>query len=103
MTELSLKYVPYRLLTASPFGTAHGVRTHTDIMFLSLKMDEYIGYGEASMPPYYSENQESMSAFFDKLDAAKIVSCGSAQELHQLLDALSHKDTAAKVNATGKP
>ena len=96
MAELSIKHVPYKLLTASPFGTAHGVRTHTDIMFLSFKMGEYIGYGEASMPPYYAENQDSMSAFFAKLDASKIASCGTAKELHQLLAAISPHDTAAK-------
>lgn len=96
MCSMTLKYIPYQVRTKLPFGTAHGVRSHTDIMFFSMSSDGLTGFGEASMPPYYPENQATMRAFFDKLDPAAIKDCGDPESLHSYLSALSDADPAAK-------
>lgn len=55
-----LSVCPYRLLFKRPFGTAHGVRTGTDSVFVRLDQDGVFGYGEATMPPYVAENQRTV-------------------------------------------
>lgn len=55
-----LAVCPYRLLFKRPFGTAHGVRTGTDSVFVRLDQDGVFGYGEATMPPYVAENQRTV-------------------------------------------
>lgn len=52
---VEFSYCPYRLLFKHPFGTAHGVRTGTDAVFLRVAMDGVVGYGEATLPPYLEE------------------------------------------------
>ncbi|MFT3885578.1 MAG: enolase C-terminal domain-like protein [Flavobacteriales bacterium] len=52
---LRFSYCPYRLLFKHPFGTAHGVRTGTDSVFIRVEADGVTGYGEATLPPYLTE------------------------------------------------
>lgn len=92
----SFSYVPYSLRTNAPFGTAHGVRSHTEIMIVRLSYDGITGYGEASMPPYYPENQQSMADFFSKIDIGAIKACDSPNLLHAYLSSISERDTGAK-------
>ena len=47
-----LSYAPYRLQFKHPFGTAHGIRTGTDAVFVRLEEDGVVGFGEAALPPY---------------------------------------------------
>ncbi len=35
-----------------PFRIAHGERLGTDVVFLRLELDGFVGYGEATLPPY---------------------------------------------------
>lgn len=55
-----LAFCPYRLLFKHPFGTAHGIRTGTDSVFVRLEQGGTFGYGEATMPPYVAENQRTV-------------------------------------------
>lgn len=50
----------YRLRFKHPFGTAHGLRDGTDSVFVRLRRDGSVGYGEATLPPYLNETQESV-------------------------------------------
>jgi len=96
MASSFLRFSPYRLELSSPFGTAHGVRSHTDIMIVAIGHQSVVGYGEAAMPPYYSENQESMAAFFNRLSIQKIMELGSPEEVHDYLIGISTEDSAAR-------
>ncbi|MDZ4823507.1 MAG: dipeptide epimerase [Flavobacteriales bacterium] len=65
--QIHLDWVTHQLKFRFPFQIAHGVRTHTDVVFLRLRFDGLIGYGEAALPPYLPDNIESTIAFFEKV------------------------------------
>jgi L-alanine-DL-glutamate epimerase-like enolase superfamily enzyme len=46
-----------------PFHIAHGIRKHTDIVYLKLQHEAYTAWGEAALPPYLSETQRSVVDF----------------------------------------
>lgn len=83
MVRLSVR--PYRLLFKRPFGTAHGVRTGTDSVFLRLDQDGVFGYGEATMPPYVAENQRTV---LDRLAGWTGQELSLPSDLHKALDQL---------------
>lgn len=79
-----------------PFGTAHGTRTTTEGMIVGIFADGLIGYGEAFMPPYYDENQTSMTAFFERFDAEEALSFDSIEDAYFYIDNLAEGNSAAK-------
>ena len=50
-----------------PFSISNFSRSNTPIALVRLQYEGLIGYGEASMPPYLGETQESASHFFSKV------------------------------------
>lgn len=89
---------PYFLSFKRPFKIAHGVRTETPVVFLEIELDGHIGYGEASLPPYLIENQQTVATFFEKakpiLNAQKDLN--ELAELIKEIDAIEPGNTAAK-------
>jgi L-alanine-DL-glutamate epimerase-like enolase superfamily enzyme len=51
----------YRLRFKHPFGTAHGLRDGTDSVFVRIRRKGFVGYGEATLPPYLNETQDSVN------------------------------------------
>ena len=49
----------------TPFAIAHGTRTGTDIVLLTITHDGISATGEASLPPYLPETKESVRRFID--------------------------------------
>ncbi len=96
MSRSELRFEPYSLTTDEPFGTAHGQRSHTDIVLVELLSDELIGLGEASMPPYYEETQSDMIWFLSQVDAAQLLSYPSIDEAMVYLDSIAIGYTASK-------
>lgn len=90
MVRLSVR--PYRLLFKRPFGTAHGVRTGTDSVFVRLDQDGVFGYGEATMPPYVAENQRTV---LDRLAVWSGLELSLPGDLHKALEQLSSWVTEA--------
>ncbi len=64
--KLSLYSRPLLLELRHPFRLATGSRTHTNAALTEIRQGEHVGYGEAAMPPYYGENQETAMAFLAK-------------------------------------
>jgi L-alanine-DL-glutamate epimerase-like enolase superfamily enzyme len=58
---------PFSLELNYPFSISNFSRTNTPIALVRLQYEGLIGYGEASMPPYLGETQESASHFFAKV------------------------------------
>jgi len=50
--SLQLECRHYRLLFRRTFGIAHGVREHTDTVYVRASFHDQCGYGEAALPPY---------------------------------------------------
>ena len=64
---LVLRFKPYTLQLKYPFGIAGNTRTTTPIVLTEIEYDGVIGYGEASLPPYLGETQESVQLFLSQL------------------------------------
>ncbi len=96
MTHSQLIFEPYSLTTDEPFGTAHGQRSHTDIVLLRLEYDGVIGLGEASMPPYYDESQSDMKWFLSHVDVDELLSYQSIDEAMRYLYSIADGYTASK-------
>jgi L-alanine-DL-glutamate epimerase-like enolase superfamily enzyme len=62
---------PYRLEFVFPFRTAHGVRTHTDAVFVELECDGVRAFGEATLPPYLPYTQASTVEYLSAIDLSQ--------------------------------
>lgn len=97
---MKLTFTPHTLWFIHPFKIAHGVRTSTPIMIVKLESEGFIGYGEASMPPYLGEDHNTVSAFLHS-------STGLLETIHfpfeirdvmKMIDGLAPGNTAAKAS-----
>lgn len=70
-SPLQLRFRPFELQLRHVFTLAGSSRTTTPVVLTELECDGVVGYGEASLPPYLGETQESVAAFLSKLDLAQ--------------------------------
>ncbi len=75
---MKLSLFPYQLQFKFPFRIAHGVRTHTDVVYVKLEHQNFVGWGEATLPPYLAETQKSVSEFL--LEFSKNISSNSIED-----------------------
>lgn len=65
-----LKTQTFFLQFKTPFKIAAGVRSHTPVVFVKAQSGNYCGYGEAALPPYLKETQQSVIDFIQKISVA---------------------------------
>ena len=97
---MKLTFAPHTLYFKRPFKIAHGTRSSTPIVLTQLEHEGFIGYGEASMPPYLSESHETVLAFLNKA-AVVIKQFQNPFELESILnevDKIAPNNTAAKAS-----
>jgi L-alanine-DL-glutamate epimerase-like enolase superfamily enzyme len=92
---LTLRFKPYELRLNHAFTLAASSRTTTPVMLTEIEYDGEIGYGEASMPPYLGESQETAARFLSRL---KLNQFNPAQ----LEDLLDYVDGVAPGNCAAK-
>ena len=93
---MRLRFYPYTLELAHAFGVASNTRTSTPAMLVELELDGITGYGEAAMPPYLGESQESAAKFLGLFDASSVTDPFQLEEILPRIDALAPGNTAAK-------
>ena len=93
---MRLRYYPYTLELAHSFTLATSSRTSTPAMMVELDQDGITGYGEASMPPYLGETQESAANFLSRFDAGSLSESLQLEEILPRIDALAPGNPAAK-------
>lgn len=93
---MKLRFTPYTLQLKHAFTLATSSRTTTAVMLVEVEKDGITGYGEASMPPYLGESQETAAAFLSKLDASRW------RDPFLLDDILASVDAAAPGNHAAK-
>lgn len=92
---------------------AHGTRNTTAIVLTQLEHKGIIGYGEASLPPYHGETQESVAAFLSKLELEQFDNInltpnpspsrrGEPDASTEIAKILSYVDTIEKGNNAAK-
>lgn len=95
---MELEWAPCQLVFKRPFSISHGTRTGTPVVFVRIQEGELTGYGEASLPPYLTENQETVQDFFKKVRPL-LSSCTLSQDISETIakvDRIQEKNTAAK-------
>lgn len=97
---MKLRHSPYTLELRHAFGIASSTRTTTPAMLVEVEQDGVIGFGEAAMPPYLGESQETAAAFFAQaaalLDSSLAADPFQLEEILPAIDALAPGNTAAK-------
>jgi len=95
---LSLRFKPFELKLKHVFTIATNSRTTTPDILTELEWNGVIGYGEASLPPYLKETQESVSQFLSKVDVSKFINPFLMEDIQDYVDGLSEGDYAAKAS-----
>lgn len=96
MGKFTLRYKPYTLELRHVFTVASFSRSTTPVVLTELEYEGHVGYGEASMPPYLGESQESVMSFLSKLDLSHFSSPFETAEILAYVDQVEAKNTAAK-------
>ena len=93
---LKLSFEPYELQLKHVFTIASFSRTTTPVMLVKIEWGGYIGYGEASMPPYLGESHETAKKFLSSLNLMQF------SDPFRLNEILAYVDAAAKENYAAK-
>lgn len=95
---LKLTFKPYTLELKHVFTVSSNSRTTTPVMLTEIEHDGLVGYGEASMPPYLGESQESVSKFLYKVDLSQFRNPLAIDDILEYVDAIAPYNTAAKAS-----
>lgn len=68
---MKLRYYNYFLKFRHPFVLSVGSRTETPVVYVELEEDGETGYGEATLPPYLPETQQSVTTYLERLNLEK--------------------------------
>lgn len=94
--RMHLTYFPYELQLQHTFTVASYSRTTTPDVQVEIEYDGYIGYGEASMPPYLGHTVESVCAFLQKVNLEQFSDPFQMEDILTYVDGLSEGDAPAK-------
>ena len=93
---LKLSFEPYKLQLKHVFTLAMSSRSFTPVMLTKLEFDGITGFGEASMPPYLGETQQSASEFLSKLNLEQFTDPFRMEEILEYVDSAAPGNCAAK-------
>lgn len=94
--RMQLRWFPYELSLAHTFTVASYSRTTTPDVQVEIEYDGFIGYGEASMPPYLGHTVDSVCAFLEKVDLGQFSDPFQLDDILNYVDSLSDGDAPAK-------
>jgi L-alanine-DL-glutamate epimerase-like enolase superfamily enzyme len=95
---MTLRFKPYELQLKHVFTLASGSRMTTPVMLTEIEFGNFIGYGEASMPPYLGESHETADQFLSKVDLSLFSSPFLIEEILAYVDKLAPGNYAAKAS-----
>lgn len=93
---MKLTFQPYNLILKHTFSIANYSRNTTPIVLVQIEHNGEIGYGEASLPQYLGETQDSVCTFLQKVDLSKFDIQTEIEEIMLSIDAIKERNTAAK-------
>jgi L-Ala-D/L-Glu epimerase len=96
--RMALTFKPYTLSLKHVFTIATSSRTTTPCVLTQIAYDGAVGHGEASMPPYLGESQDSCQAFLAKVDLAKYPNPFELETILADIDAIAPGNPAAKAS-----
>jgi len=93
---LSLRYYPFELKFKYPFALAAGVRESTPVVYVELDYEGLTGYGEAALPGYLPETQQSVIAFLSRLKFKQFVDPVNTDSIIDYIFSSAPKNFSAK-------
>ncbi|PVX52329.1 L-alanine-DL-glutamate epimerase-like enolase superfamily enzyme [Balneicella halophila] len=96
MANLEFKYYPYNLQLEHTFTVSAHSRAITPVMITELHYEDLVGYGEAAMPPYLGESQETASRIFKSLDLSQFSDPFQMEDILGYVDKIAPENYAAK-------
>jgi L-alanine-DL-glutamate epimerase-like enolase superfamily enzyme len=93
---LKLSFEPYNLQLKHVFTLAGSSRSTTPVMLTKIEFEGITGYGEASMPPYLGESQESAGRFLSGLKLEQFADPFRMDEILEYVEQSAPGNTAAK-------
>ena len=97
-SKMKLSWTPYNLQLKHTFTISGFSRTTTPVVLTKIEYDGLVGYGEASLPPYLGETQESVISFLKKVDLSGFTNPTQIEEIVNYIDSLAINNTAAKAS-----
>lgn len=94
--RMHLTFFPYELQLQHTFTVSSYSRTTTPDVQVEIEYDGFVGYGEASMPPYLGHTVESVCAFLQKVDLEQFSDPFQMEDILNYVDSLSEGDAPAK-------
>ena len=95
---LKLSFEPYNLQLKHVFTLANSSRTVTPVVLTKLEYEGVTGFGEASLPPYLEETQESVSRFLSQLRLEQFKDPLEIDKILDYVDEVAPNNTAAKAS-----
>jgi L-alanine-DL-glutamate epimerase-like enolase superfamily enzyme len=96
--KLKLSFKPYDLQLKHVFKIATNSRTTTAIMVTKIEYGDFVGYGEASMPPYLGESHETATKFLSKVNLEQFDNPFELETILSYVDKIAPKNAAAKAS-----
>lgn len=96
--KMKLSFKAYTLQLKHAFTLASSSRSTTPVVLTEIHYEGYTGYGEASMPPYLGESQQSVQNFLSKVDLSIFDSPFLLEDILHYVDNLAPDNRAAKAS-----
>ena len=93
---MKISYLKYSLELKHQFTISYSSRKSTPVVLIKIEHDGLEGYGEASLPPYLSETQESVINFLKLISGINFDDISNYKKILKEVDLASENNTAAK-------
>jgi L-alanine-DL-glutamate epimerase-like enolase superfamily enzyme len=93
---MRLKFYPYTINLKEQFNLSISSRTTTPALIVEIEDNGITGFGEASLPPYLSEDQQSVNEFLKKVNLSNFKIPADINLILDYIDNLSKENNAAK-------
>ena len=94
--KMVLTFEPFEARMKHVFTIAGSSRSTTPIVLTKIAYQGYVGYGEASTPPYLGESTASAMEFLRRVDLSRFSSPFQMEEILTYVDNITTNNTAAK-------
>jgi L-alanine-DL-glutamate epimerase-like enolase superfamily enzyme len=96
--KMSLSYHSYDLQLKHTFTVSSSSRNTTPVVLTQITCDGFTGFGEASLPPYLGESQESVIRFLKKVDLGQFNDPFLMDDILEYVDSIESNNRAAKAS-----
>ena len=96
--KMKLRFKAYDLQLKHTFTVSGYSRDITPVVLTEIEYEGLIGYGEASMPPYLGESQESVMTFLNKVDLNQFNDPFRMDDILEYVDSIDKNNRAAKAS-----